>query len=65
MKYIDLIVFFCEKNNLDVESIPKAVSKTQGGGNRSRVIIRIEPIEEKLLCPNFHYDSQSETLRCL
>ena len=28
MKYIDAIVFFCEKNNLDVESIPKLVSKT-------------------------------------
>jgi len=27
MKYIDAIVFFCEKNNLDVESIPKLVSK--------------------------------------
>jgi len=27
MKYIDAIVFFCEKNNLDVDSIPKLVSK--------------------------------------
>lgn len=27
MSYIDAIVFFCEKNNLDVDSIPKLVSK--------------------------------------
>ena len=27
MKYIDAIVHFCEKNNLDVESIPKLISK--------------------------------------
>lgn len=27
MKYIDAIVFFCENNNLDVESIPKLISK--------------------------------------
>ena len=35
MKYIDAIVFFCEKNNLDVESIPRLVSK---------------PLKEKLKC---------------
>jgi|TARA_R110000868_G_scaffold38431_3_gene134496 hypothetical protein len=35
MKYIDAIVFFCEKNNLDVESIPKLISK---------------PLKEKLKC---------------
>lgn len=27
MKYLDAIIFFCEKNNLDVDSIPKLVSK--------------------------------------
>ena len=27
MNYIDAIVFFCEKNNLDVESVPKLISK--------------------------------------
>ncbi len=27
MSYIDAIVFFCEKNNLDVEVIPKLMSK--------------------------------------
>ncbi len=35
MKYMDAIVFFCEANNLDVESIPKLVSK---------------PLKEKLKC---------------
>ena len=28
MNYIDAIVYFCEKNSLDVESIPKLISKT-------------------------------------
>ena len=27
MKYIDAIVFFCEQNGIDVESVPKLVSK--------------------------------------
>ena len=27
MKYIDAIVFFCEKNNVDIESVPKLISK--------------------------------------
>ena len=27
MNYIDAIVYFCEKNSLDVESIPKIISK--------------------------------------
>ena len=27
MKYIDAIIFFCEKNNVDVESVTKLVSK--------------------------------------
>ena len=27
MNYIDAIVFFCEKNNIDVESVPKLISK--------------------------------------
>tara|TARA_R100000734_G_C3315504_1_gene107488 strand:+ start:286 stop:555 length:270 start_codon:yes stop_codon:yes gene_type:complete len=35
MKYIDAIVFFCEENNVDVESIPKLMSK---------------PLKEKLKC---------------
>ena len=35
MNYIDAIVHFCEQNNLDVESIPKLISK---------------PLKEKLKC---------------
>ena len=27
MNYIDAIVFFCDKNNIDVESVPKLISK--------------------------------------
>jgi len=27
MKYIDAIIFFCEKNNIDIESVPKLISK--------------------------------------
>lgn len=27
MKYMDAIIFFCEKNNVDVETVPKLVSK--------------------------------------
>ena len=27
MKYIDAIVLLCEKNNIDVESVPKLISK--------------------------------------
>jgi len=35
MKYMDAIVYFCEKNNIDVESIPKLMSK---------------PLKERLKC---------------
>ena len=35
MNYVDAIVFFCEKNNLDVESVPKLITK---------------PLKEKLKC---------------
>jgi len=27
MNYIDAIVYFCEKNNIDLESVPKLISK--------------------------------------
>ena len=27
MKYLDAIVLFCEKNNVDIESVPKLISK--------------------------------------
>ena len=35
MSYVDAIVHFCEKNNLDVESVPKLITK---------------PLKEKLKC---------------
>jgi len=35
IKYMDAIVIFCEKNNVDIESIPKLISK---------------PLKEKLKC---------------
>ena len=27
MKYIDAIIHFCEQNNIDIESVPKLISK--------------------------------------
>jgi hypothetical protein len=27
ISYIDAIIFFCEKNNMDLESVPKLISK--------------------------------------
>jgi len=27
MNYIDAIIYFCEQNNIDVESVPKLISK--------------------------------------
>jgi hypothetical protein len=27
MNYIDAIIYFCEQNNLDLESVPKLISK--------------------------------------
>tara|TARA_R110000868_G_scaffold298903_2_gene559084 strand:- start:18943 stop:19200 length:258 start_codon:yes stop_codon:yes gene_type:complete len=27
MSYIDAIIYFCEKNSIDVESVPKLISK--------------------------------------
>jgi hypothetical protein len=27
MNYIDAIIFFCEKNSIDLESVPKLISK--------------------------------------
>ncbi len=35
MNYIDAIVHFCEQNNIDVESVPKLISK---------------PLKEKIKC---------------
>jgi hypothetical protein len=27
MNYIDAVIYFCEQNNIDVESVPKLISK--------------------------------------
>lgn len=27
MNYIDAIIYFCEQNNIDIESVPKLISK--------------------------------------
>ena len=35
MKYIDAIIHFCEKNNVDIETVPKLISK---------------PLKEKIKC---------------
>jgi hypothetical protein len=35
MNYIDAIVYFCEKNSIDLESVPKLISK---------------PLKEKIKC---------------
>ena len=35
MNYIDAIVHFCDQNNIDVESVPKLISK---------------PLKEKIKC---------------
>ena len=35
MNYIDAIVHFCEQNNIDIESVPKLISK---------------PLKEKIKC---------------
>ena len=35
MNYIDAIVFFCDQNSIDVESVPKLISK---------------PLKEKIKC---------------
>lgn len=48
MKYVDAIITFCEKNNLDVESIPKLVSK---------------PLKEKLKCEAMELNLLKKTSR--
>jgi len=48
MKYIDAIIHFCEKNNIDVESIPKLISKPL------KEKIKAEAIELNLLRRTSH-----------
>ena len=48
MKYVDAIVFFCENNNLDVESVPKLISK---------------PLKEKLKADAINLNFMKKTTR--
>ena len=48
MNYIDAIVHFCEQNSLDVESVPKLISK---------------PLKEKLKCDAIHLNFMKKTSR--
>ena len=43
MKYVDAIIHFCEENNLDVESVPKLISKPL------KEKIKVEAMENNLL----------------
>tara|TARA_B100001250_G_scaffold44904_1_gene35273 strand:- start:60 stop:314 length:255 start_codon:yes stop_codon:yes gene_type:complete len=48
MNYIDAIVFFCDQNNLDVESVPKLISK---------------PLKEKIKCDAQELNFMKRTTR--
>ena len=48
MNYIDAIVFFCEQNNIDVESVPKLISK---------------PLKEKIKCDAQELNFMKKTSR--
>ena len=48
MSYVDAIVHFCEKNNLDVESVPKLITK---------------PLKEKLKCEAMELNLLKRTSR--
>ena len=48
MNYIDAIVHFCEQNNIDVESVPKLISK---------------PLKEKIKCDALELNFMKKTSR--
>ena len=48
MNYIDAIVFFCDKNSIDVESVPKLISK---------------PLKEKIKCDAQELNFMKKTSR--
>ena len=48
MNYIDAIVHFCDQNNLDVESVPKLISK---------------PLKEKIKCDAQELNFMKKTSR--
>jgi hypothetical protein len=48
MNYIDAIIFFCSSNNIDLESVPKLISK---------------PLKEKLKCDAMELNFLKKTSR--
>ena len=48
MNYIDAIVYFCDKNSIDVESVPKLISK---------------PLKEKIKCDALELNFMKKTSR--
>lgn len=48
MNYIDAIIFFCDKNKIDLESVPKLISK---------------PLKEKLKCEAMQLNFLKRTSR--
>ena len=48
MNYIDAIVFFCDKNTIDLESVPKLISK---------------PLKEKIKCDALELNFMKKTTR--
>ena len=48
MNYIDAIIHFCEKNSIDVESVPKLISK---------------PLKEKIKCDALELNFMKKTSR--
>ena len=48
MNYIDAIIHFCEQNNIDVESVPKLISK---------------PLKEKIKCDAQELNFMKRTTR--
>ena len=48
MSYIDAIIHFCEQNNIDVESVPKLISK---------------PLKEKIKCDALELNFMKRTSR--
>jgi hypothetical protein len=48
MNYIDAIVFFCDQNTIDLESVPKLISK---------------PLKEKIKCDALELNFMKKTSR--
>jgi len=48
MNYIDAIIHFCNENNIDLESVPKLISK---------------PLKEKIKCDAIHLNFLKKTSR--